>query len=151
MHIHSYQIHNVLNVYRRQLSQGTARGISAKAAKMRPTLDRIDLMGTRRHQSIFDKISSEIVERITRFEPEADESGSTGQMEKAGVTENQNDENLAIPAEAENETIFAYTLIDEHDHKTTQILPIRQFSTATEEIEFATNPQTVTGTNSDSQ
>ena len=64
MHIHSYQIHNVLNVYRRQLSQGTARKTIDNPERNRAVQDTIKTSNHGQRQSLLEKISSEIVQRI---------------------------------------------------------------------------------------
>lgn len=64
MYIQSYQIHNVLNVYRRQLSQ-------ANSASARPTWmhnDRSDAVAISEHgknQSIMEKVAASVLKKIT--------------------------------------------------------------------------------------
>ena len=99
MHIHSYQIHNVLNVYRKQLSKGTAGNISRTSAKNQPDQDKVDISIGGQRQSLFDKISSEIVERITRFGPDtafgavlADQMHQTGGAAAHKAADSEDDE-----------------------------------------------------------
>lgn len=67
MRIHNYQIHNALNGYHRQLSQPSGR-VKAKIATTaaRESLTHISIDGKR--QPTFDKISTEIVDRMIRLD-----------------------------------------------------------------------------------
>ncbi len=120
MYIHSYQIHNVLNVYRKQLSHGpganSSHNTQTSAAK-----DRIKISEDGQRQSIMDKISTEIVERITQTGPE-------NQFEKllADQLSDNSQQSHGVPADASSD--FKYTVIDEHNRKITNSLPIRGFS-----------------------
>jgi hypothetical protein len=152
MHIHSYQIHNVLNVYRRQLSQGTARNISSTSSKNQPDLDRINISTNSQRQSLFDKITSEIVERLTRFEPDAElETALNDQMEQIGGAAAHKYVKTDADGTAQNDSAFTYTLIDKYDQKITQRLPIRQFSSPSENMESMTAAQNSNDNNSDSE
>jgi hypothetical protein len=150
MHIHSYQIHNVLNVYRKQLSKGTAQNISRTSAKNKPDQDKVDISIGGQRQSIFDKISSEIVERITRFGPDtvfgavlADQMHQTGGGAAQKAADAEADET------SQNDSAFTYTLIDKHNQKITQSLPIQQFSLPTEDMESMNAAQKDYDTNYD--
>ncbi len=152
MYIHSYQMHNVLNVYRKQLSQGTARSISGDAAKSQIHRDRITISVDRQRQSLFDKISSEIVARITRFGPYADfKGGLADQLAQTSAGETQQPANSTADGGAENDIQFTYTLIDEHNRRTTQSLPASQFGLLTENLESTIGVENDGGMNSDSE
>jgi hypothetical protein len=134
MHIHSYQIHNVLNVYRQQLSRGTVRQASGKTDSNRTPQDRIDLSDHRQRQTLFEKISSEIVQRITQFGPDTEmNTANSGQS---------SDTPGRVRAKAEasdtKSPAFSYTLIDSNNKKTTHNLSIRQLNYATEKINSLT-------------
>ena len=136
MHIHSYQIHNVLDVYRKQLSKGTARNISSTSDKNQTGQDKVDISIGGQRQSLFDKISSEIVERITRFGPDTEfEEVLADQMDQTGGTAAHKATDTGVDGASQNDSAFTYTLIDKHNQKITQILPIRQFSMPTEDME----------------
>ncbi len=120
MYIPSYQIHNVLNVYRKQLSQGPAAS-KAKPAAPRTPQDRIQISSAGQRQSIIDKISSEIVDRIAQQGPEA-RFGSVlaDKLERPVPETSANRHN--------GDSDFSYTVIDEHNRKITNTLPVRNFS-----------------------
>ena len=129
MYIHSYQIHNVLNDYRKQLSHGT-RGNSDKHQAAKEPLDRISISKDGQRESIMDKISSDIVARIN-------DSGPDNQFESALA------ERLAAKPVGDNVKAadepppFKYTVIDENNQKQTNTLTIRQFNPPYRRNEFA--------------
>jgi hypothetical protein len=125
MYIHSYQIHNVLNVYRKQLSQGSLRNHSASPAKPSLGKDSIDLSIEGQRQSMFEKISAAIVERITQFGPETQAEtpaaaigGDAGAPSKVGSEPEKS---------MQDDAAFTYTTIDEHNQKRTNTLTVRSF------------------------
>lgn len=119
MYIRNYQIHNVLNVYRKQLSHGPG-GNGSKNLTGANSKDRISISADGQRQSIMDKISTEIVERISQSGPQnkfenvlADQLSNKPQQ--AGIaTDNQQD--------------FKYTVLDENNRKITNTLTIQGFS-----------------------
>jgi hypothetical protein len=120
MYIHSYQIHNVLNVYRKQLSHGPG-GNSTQSPRTTNTSDRIEISSDGQRQSIMDKISTEIVERITQAGPE-------NQFEKllADQLSDKSQQLSDVPSDVPSD--FKYTVIDEHNRKVTNSLTIQNFS-----------------------
>lgn len=129
MHIHSYQIHNVLNVYRKQLNQGILRLYRGGASLKRPNLDRINISIDEQRQSLFEKISSEIVDRITRCKAGARfECGLADQLCDTGGADSQKVAGADADGASQYNMTFTYTLIDEHNQKSTQRLPITELS-----------------------
>lgn len=127
MYIHGYQIHNVLNVYRKQLSHGRgingSEGSTAAGAK-----DRITISEDGQRQSIMDKISSEIVARITQPGPENEfEAILPGRLSTKPKKQQE------IPSNGH--TSFKYTVIDEQNRKSTNTLTIQGFSPQNKEAE----------------
>ena len=134
MHIHSYQIHNVLNVYRQRLSRGTVQEKADNPARSKAAQDMIDISDHRQRQSLFEKISSEIVQRITQVSPDTEaETAFSGQS--AGTT--GPDRDTVAPPRGKNH-VFSYTLIDHNNQKTTHNLSIRQLNYSTENINSLT-------------
>ena len=120
MYIHSYQIHNVLNVYRKQLSQPAGTG---KTQMPSPEVheDRISLTAGGQRQSIFDKISTEIVDRITRFDSTAQFESTLDEKLLPDTASKQDTDKL-------EETAFSYSVIDKHNRKVTNTLPIQRLA-----------------------
>jgi hypothetical protein len=113
MYIHRYQIHNVLDVYRKQLSTGPAAAINrgTQAVSVHVEISR----GHRRY--LMDRLSAEIVERISRAEGEKSEA----------VQELSSFQNMA----QDKKTDFTYTAIDENNRKISNTLPIEKLSPLT--------------------
>jgi len=68
MYIQSYQIHNVLNVYRRQLSQGKSdhpQHVGTHDAKS----DAITISTEAKNQSIMEKVAAGVLKKITNVDP----------------------------------------------------------------------------------
>jgi hypothetical protein len=61
MYIHNYQIHNVLNVYQRQLTQGLANN---KQRSTETSQDNSQIAYKRNRQNIIEKVSSNILNKI---------------------------------------------------------------------------------------
>lgn len=120
MYIHSYQIHNVLNVYRKQLSHRPG-GNSSHSPRTTNVSDRIEISSDGQRKSIMDKISTEIVERITQTSPE-------NQFDKLMTDQlsNESQQPAGVPSQAPSD--FKYTVIDEQNRKVTNSLTIRGFT-----------------------
>jgi len=127
MYIHGYQIHNVLNVYRKQLSQGSA----TKAQHQRPSApggDRVELTSTDQRQSIIDKVSAEIVDHMAQNRPQKRFKDIL-----ARHREDRPDGNTLQRMRKDNS--FTYTTIDENNDKVTNTLPVKNFSPLIGEVE----------------
>ena len=120
MYIHSYQIHNVLNVYRKQLSQGPGAKPNQASASA-PSHDQVEISANAQRQALIDQVSNEIVDRIAQYSPQ------NRFEEEVARRLDQGPANGAInPKKREIE--FTYTMIDENDQKRTNSLPIQRFS-----------------------
>jgi hypothetical protein len=121
MHIHSYQIHNVLNFYRNQLSRGLGGHGHDNQGQTPAAADRIKISMEGQRQSLVDKISAEIVERITRSGPETpfEKVLADRIMGSSDAGTRQADQGATSVQHA---TAFTYTVIDEHNQKKTNTL-----------------------------
>lgn len=61
MYIHNYQIHNVLNVYQRQLTQELASGKQKPVAKSKSNSQ---FLYKRNRQTVIEKVASNVLEKI---------------------------------------------------------------------------------------
>ena len=129
MYIHSYQIHNVLNDYRKQLSHGPRNNVNKQPAA-NETHDRISISTDGQRQSIMDKISSEIVARITEAGPENEFEAALADR----LSTNPSREGVSAPGEPPE---FKYTVIDEHNRKRTNTLTIQGFNPSYHRAESA--------------
>jgi hypothetical protein len=68
MYIQSYQIHNVLNVYKRQLSQvrpDHPRHVGSHDAKS----DAVSISAEGKNQSVMEKVAASVLKKITNVDP----------------------------------------------------------------------------------
>jgi hypothetical protein len=119
MYIHNYQIHNVLNAYRKQLSQnaytGDSKGLSQAALSPK---DRVSLSDPGQQPAMANMIATEIIDRITQFGPQSEFDGVLANKMAALSADR--------PMVADHKGVeFTYTLIDAQNHKTTHSLPIQ--------------------------
>ncbi|MEA3280845.1 MAG: DVU0524 family FlgM-associated protein [Thermodesulfobacteriota bacterium] len=107
MHIPSYQIHNVLHVYIKQLIRAkTIR--QKKAFRTESYIDKINITAEGKRQSIVNKVASNIIERITRSDL------PKGKLEKSSEFNK------------EREYRFVFNMIDNNNKKTTKSLSMEE-------------------------
>ena len=71
MYIQSYQIHNVLNAYRRQLSLGKANP-PQQVGTQNAESDAITISKQAKNQSIMEKVAAGVLKKITNVDPGSD-------------------------------------------------------------------------------
>jgi hypothetical protein len=130
MYIHSYQIHNVLNAYRKQLCQNPSTGGPRQPAETK-TDDRINISPESQKPKIVDDISTQIIDRITKFSPRSkfDQvlADRLSQFQDAHAPHPDRNKASAID--------FTYTEIDELNRKTTNTLKVHKFNPFNHAIE----------------
>jgi hypothetical protein len=114
--IHSYQIHNVLNVYRRQLSQGKAAAPTPKQSDFKSELDRVSLSQGDQRESVIERVSSNILDRIRNYE------GYTPGPESP-APEGSLSQHPHSPATLRGRQFFFNTL-DQDNRKVTNAMPV---------------------------
>lgn len=72
MYIHNYQIHNVLNVFQRQLTQESAKGKQKSAVDSKVNSQ---LNYKRDRQTIIEKVASNVLEKINLLDSGTQSSG----------------------------------------------------------------------------
>jgi hypothetical protein len=115
MYVHKYQIHNVLDVYRKQLSQGSIA--EHRGSPVTGTNESAALPGPP-HQMIIDRVSAQIVDRIIQ----------EGPRNRFADTLIQEYTNGTLSRASRHEAQFTYTAIDENDRKITNTMPIEKIS-----------------------
>ena len=114
MHIQSYQIHNVLNVYRRQLSQakpGQGQPTDSQHAKS----DTVSISDEAKNQSIMEKVADNVLKKITNVDPEPNFDQELARQ----VTSNDDKNSLA-----ETESTFVFNTIVENNQKETRSIAV---------------------------
>lgn len=71
MHIQNYQIHNVLNVYRRNLAQNDAHG-SGRSVVEANGVGAEGALGREKSPSIMDKVAADVIRKVTTVDPVSD-------------------------------------------------------------------------------
>lgn len=114
MHIQSYQIHNVLNVYRRQLSQEKSNPALNDAVKGTKA-DSVSISSKGKHTSVMEKVAANVLKKITNIDPK---SGFGQEMLKQ--TKNPH---RAMDL-AGNENQFVFNTIAENNQKETRSIAV---------------------------
>ena len=116
MQIPSYQMHNVLNVYRKQFTRNEMSERQKGSSIERPN-DRVSLSTEGKRQAIIEKVSAEIVKRITNFGPqEALDHEIVDQLER--------DTGAKVAFGDQSRSDFVYNFIDDNNQKATATLSI---------------------------
>jgi hypothetical protein len=116
MQIPSYQMHNVLNVYRKQFTRNELSQRQNTGEVTAPG-DRVSLSSEGKRQAIIEKVTAEIVERITNFGPqEALDHEIINQLEQDTGT-------LVTFGDPQNAK-FIYNFIDANNEKASATLSI---------------------------
>ena len=117
MFVSSYQIHNVLNVYSRQLSQD--RSVQRlKPGTIKQPSDQTNLSTESKRRATIERVSQEILNKISRY-------GAEGEIK----TQNQDGsrENAKNSHESDNkkEAGFVFNVIDNLNKKTKTALSVK--------------------------
>jgi hypothetical protein len=116
MHIPSYQIHNVLKVYSKQVSQSRVLE-RQKDLTEKPSVDKINISNEGKRKVIIDKVAAGIVDKITRFGPE-------DQVESSGAYAAEGETAKSVETVTKNQKDFVYNIIDDQNNKKTNTLSI---------------------------
>jgi len=129
LYIPSYQIHNVLKVYSRQVSQ--SRIIERqKELSSKTSADQIDISAEGKRRMIVDKVAADIVDRITQF-------GPRDPIEQDIVNQLENEFGKPVGSDEENEhdQDFVFNVIDDENKKTTNSLSLEGTHFITKRLE----------------
>ncbi len=116
MNVPSYQMHNVLNVYSKQLRQNMASADRTKPPARQPE-DRVSLTPEVKRQATIEKVSRDILSKISRYG--SHHTGRPGVLEQADVSSKAS----SSSAEVENRT-FIFNAIDKINNKTRNTLSV---------------------------
>lgn len=116
MEIPTYQIHKVMKVYTRQLTQ-TKMLERQKAHGKKPSADRITLSAEGKRQAIIDKVAADVVERITNF-------GPRDEFDQEIVDRLEGEIGQKIAFRSTRQSEFVFNVIDEENNKKTSTLSV---------------------------
>lgn len=127
MYVPSYQMHNVLNVYSKQLRQNMASEDKNKLPQKLKT-DRVSLTPEGKRQATIEKVSKDILDKISRY----GSLNETNQSVSEQTNVNPGYENL--PDKEENKT-FVFNAIDTINKKSTNTLSVDDSSFLIQRLE----------------
>ncbi len=116
MDIPSYQIHNVLKVYSRQVSQ-TKMIERNKSLGKDSSSDKINLSAEGKRKAIIEKVASDIVERITNFGPQND-------VDQEIVNQLKQELGKDIDFRQKSDHQFVFNVMDENNNKVKTTLSV---------------------------
>ena len=114
MNIQSYQIHNVLDVYRRQLSQ-SKRAANQNASASSSRADSVSLSNEGKNHAIMEKVTASVIEKITSITPEAQSNGS----EQATI--DRKHEKPSLVNRGQDNTFTFHTIVGKNNKETRSI------------------------------
>lgn len=116
MYVPSYQMHNVLNVYSKQLKQNVSSGKNNNTTD-RTSTDQVNLTPEGKRQATIEKVSKDILNKITKF-------GSLAETRRRITEEAKMMSHSEPPADEKQETIFEFNAIDSINQKTKNTLSV---------------------------
>ena len=127
MHVPSYQMHNMLNFYSKQLRQNMASEGKNKMPE-KPQTYRNNLTPEGKRQAMIEKVSKEILDKISRY-------GSLNETRQR-ITEhtNVNSDTDTLPGKVENKT-FVFNAIDTINKKSKNTLSVDDSSFLIQRLE----------------
>ncbi len=117
MFVSSYQIHNVLNTYSKQLSQGRSPQ-KQEGEKKTQLADQIQLSAEGKRRATVKKVSKEILRKIAEF-------GANGQVKNHAQSLTGGKAKKTLESDNKKESAFVFNVIDDLNQKTTTALSVR--------------------------
>lgn len=117
MFVSSYQIHNVLNVYSKQLSQDRSVQKEKTEAK-RPLSDQINLSAEGKRRATIDRVAEDILNKIYSYS----RNGKIAANPNALPRENRK---IHTASDSKKETEFVFNSIDVQNRKTKTALSVK--------------------------
>ena len=115
MNVPSYQMHNVLNVYSKQLKQNVSSGCQTPVK--RTASGRRNLTPEGKLKTTIDKVSRDILKKITRID-------SLAETRRAMTADHEKIPPNSTPAAEKQDTTFVFNAIDSINQKKTNTLSI---------------------------
>jgi hypothetical protein len=120
MFVPSYQMHNVLNVYSQQLRHSLTSASKKKSPEKLPA-DQVSLTPEGKRQATIEKVSKDILEKITRFDGRNGADQRPTERAKEGMEKEST-------AGDEQDTTFVFNVIDTVNQKTKNTLSVEDSS-----------------------
>ena len=127
MYVPSYQMHNVLNVYSKQLRQNLVLWGTHKRSEQLPT-DRVNLTPEGKRRATIEKVSKDILDKISRY-------GSLS-ANRHGLTDLAKADSInGTISDKEKKTTFVFNAIDTINNKKTNTLSVEDSSFLIQRLE----------------
>ena len=120
MFVSSYQIHNVLNVYSKQLSQDRDAQ-KLKSGNKRQLSDQIDISTEGKRKAMEEKVAQEIISKISHY-------GSNSEIKAKGQDRTLKNTEHHFESDNKKETAFVFNVMDDLNNKTTTALSVKDTS-----------------------
>jgi len=117
MYVSTYQIHNVLNVYSKQLSQDRS-ALKLKSGNQKHLADQINLSTEGKRRATTEKVAQDILSKISDYGSKNESKISEQDLSREKV-ENH------YESEYKKEAAFVFNVIDELNKKTTTALSVK--------------------------
>ena len=127
MFVPSYQMHNVLNVYSRNLRHNITSGKYQNTSE-KPPADRINLNSGGKRRATIEKVSKEIFDKIIRFGSQADKRRRRSEQVKEKA-------NYVMESAKTKKTGFVFNVIDTINKKTTNTVSVEDSSFLIQRLE----------------
>ena len=117
MHVSTYQIHNVLNVYSKQLSQDKSAP-KLKSGYKRGLADQINLSPEGKRRATIEKVAQEIISKISDY-------GAKNERKTEQKDLFEDKEQKRFKSDHKREAAFVFNVIDELNKKRTTALSVK--------------------------
>ncbi len=117
MHVSTYQIHNVLNVYSKQLSQDKSAP-KLKSGYRRNLADQINLSPEGKRRATIEKVAQEIISKISDY-------GAKNERKTEQKDLFEDKEQKRLKSDQKREAAFVFNVIDELNKKRTTALSVK--------------------------
>ncbi|MBA4366595.1 MAG: hypothetical protein C0403_03035 [Desulfobacterium sp.] len=116
MEIPTYQIHKVMRVYTKQLTQSKLLERD-RASGSKPSMDQISISTEGKRQAIIDQVAADIVDRITSF-------GPRDEFDQEIVDKLESEIGRKVDFNKAKKPEFVFNTIDEENGKKTSTIPV---------------------------
>jgi hypothetical protein len=120
MFVPSYQMHNVLNVYSKQLRHNMTSATKKNLSEKLP-VDQVSLTPEGKRRTTIEKVSKDILEKITRFVTQKRVDQQPGERAQEEVQKE-------TATDGTNESAFVYNVIDTINQKRRNTLSVENSS-----------------------
>ena len=117
MFVSSYQVHNVLNAYSKQLSQDRSAQ-KLKPGNSKQPLDQINLSTEGKLRATIERVAQDILSKISNY-------GAKGEIKTQEQDPSRKNAKSNFESDKQKETAFVFNVIDDLNKKTTTALSVK--------------------------